>query len=53
MNLEQRYLLTYRYDNRATFAWFESEDDLKEYIKSNRQISVVEKLYVEHAEVID
>ncbi|MFF2532461.1 hypothetical protein ACFVS2_26700 [Brevibacillus sp. NPDC058079] len=50
---DRNYLLTYQDEKRGygTFAWFETEDEMTEYIENNR-VHVIEALKIKDAEII-
>lgn len=50
--MEHRILLTYCCEGRDTYAWFESAEEMDEFINSNPDISVSEKLEIVKANTL-
>ena len=45
---EKDYLLTYEKDGKTDFIWFESEDEMNDFINEN-DIKVLDKIYIVQA----
>jgi hypothetical protein len=42
---EKPYLLTYKKNDRTDFGWFESEEEMDEFLDEN-DIEVIDKVYI-------
>lgn len=52
--MNNKYLLTYQDDirNFGTFAWFDYESQMDDYINQNENIHVLERLHIIQAEEV-
>lgn len=50
--MDKDYLLTYANANGATFEWFESEEELREFIEINKITHIFEAIRIKDAETI-
>jgi hypothetical protein len=54
--MEQNYLLTYNLNDKQSYAWFYSEDEMNEFIEcfdGNDEFSINEKLIVTGAKELE
>lgn len=48
--MDQKFLLTYQTLKGSGFAWFESEEELFDFVDANDEINIIEALYIKEAE---
>jgi UDP-N-acetylglucosamine:LPS N-acetylglucosamine transferase len=53
--MDKQYLLTYQVPNKGwgTFSWFDTEEEMEEFIKETEGINVIEAFYIKDAEALN
>lgn len=51
--MDQNFLLTYFFKDRMSFAWFESEEELRLFVENNKAIEPSEAFEISNVKNID
>ena len=50
--MDKEYLIMYQTNKETTYAWFETEDDILEFVNNNKNIHVIDAIRILNCEQV-